>query len=217
MNLPISTGNDIVTKDNRTESDDLLVSAAKTGDTSAFVELSKHHSHKLLRRAYRITRNWQDAEDARQDALMKAFVHLKSFEERASFSSWLTQIAVNSALMILRKKRNHLEISIDDTTDQSGIFERWEIKAPDGDPESHYARCEREKQLRDAIQRLPRISREAVQLQYGREYSIKELAQTLGISVTALKSRRARARLALCRLLLARNWQTNRMSKAETA
>ena len=215
MSLYISAGNDIVIRDNRKESDGLLVSAAKAGDTSAFVELTKRHSNTVLRRAYRITRNRQDAEDVLQDALMKAFVHLKNFEERASFSSWLTQIAVNSALMILRRKRKHVEISIDDTSDPSGIYQSCEIKAPDEDPERHYARYERDKQLRDAIQRLPRTSREAVPLQYGRDYSIKELAQTLGISVMAAKSRRARARLALRRLLLARNWPTNYMSKPE--
>ena len=206
MSLSISTGNDSVIHDNPKEvSDDLLVSAAKAGDSSAFVELSKRHSNRLLQRTYRITRNWQDAEDALQDTLLRAFVHLKNLQESASFSSWVTQIAVNSALMILRKKRSHIEISIDGTTYQSGIYERWETTALTEDPESRFARCERQEQLRDAILRLPRIHREVVQLQNAQQYSPQELAQTLGISVAAVKSRRARAKLVLRTLLLGRN------------
>src|SRR5271155_4203431 len=81
-------------------SDAGLVSAAKSGDAVAFVELSRRHSDKILRRTYRIVKNWQDAEDVLQDSFMKAFIHLKDFEERASFSSWLTRIAINTALML---------------------------------------------------------------------------------------------------------------------
>src|ERR1700692_2580728 len=73
-------------------SDAGLVSAAKSGDAVAFVELSRRHSDKILRRTYRIVKNWQDAEDVLQDSFMKAFIHLKDFEERSSFSSWLTRI-----------------------------------------------------------------------------------------------------------------------------
>jgi RNA polymerase sigma-70 factor (ECF subfamily) len=81
--------------------DELLVSAAQCGDSQAFVELSKRHSRKLLFKAYRITQNWQDAEDVVQDSFMKAFTHLHTFQSRSSFSTWLTRIAINSALMLL--------------------------------------------------------------------------------------------------------------------
>jgi RNA polymerase sigma-70 factor, ECF subfamily len=92
-------------------SDTRLVSAAKCGDAFAFFELCTRHSNKILWRAYRIVKNLQDAEDIRQESLKKAFIHLKDFEERASFSSWLTRIAINSALMRVRKKRRYTETS----------------------------------------------------------------------------------------------------------
>ncbi|MEA2539677.1 MAG: hypothetical protein QOH35_1043, partial [Acidobacteriaceae bacterium] len=113
-----SIGNDMVTNESPTEmSEELLVSAAKSGDANAFIELSRRHSAKLLNRTYRITGNWHDAEDVLQEAFLKAFIHLKDFEGRSSFASWLTQIAINSALMILRKKRCRPEISIGGNND----------------------------------------------------------------------------------------------------
>ncbi len=107
-----------------------IVSAAKSGDAFAFVELSKRHSNKVLRRAYRIVKNWQDAEDVLQESLMRAFLHMKEFEERSSFSSWLTRIAINSALTSLRKKRGYIETSMDVITDDHGFQYRWEPKDP---------------------------------------------------------------------------------------
>ena len=93
--------------------DEILVAAAKAGNASAFTELSNRHSGKLRRSLYRITHNWYDADDALQEALLKAFMHLNRFECRSSFSSWLTSIAINSARMILRKRRASSEISIE--------------------------------------------------------------------------------------------------------
>ena len=104
MNLPGPSANDCHSCGSSEMSEPLLISAAKSGDAVAFVELSKRHSNKILRRAYRIVKNWQDAEDVLQESLMRAFLHLKDFEERSSFSSWLTRIAINFALMDLRKK-----------------------------------------------------------------------------------------------------------------
>jgi RNA polymerase sigma-70 factor, ECF subfamily len=111
-------------------SDARLVSAAKCGDPFAFFELSRRHSNKILWRAYRIVKNLQDAEDIRQESLMKAFIHLKDFEERASFSSWLTRIAINSALMSMRKKRRYIETSIDVANDDQETGYRWEPQDP---------------------------------------------------------------------------------------
>ena len=94
-------------------SDEMLASRAKSGDTDAFVELSKRHANRVFQATYRVTRNRQDAEDALQDAFLNAFTHMRNFEGRSSFSTWLTRIAINSALMILRKKRNCQEVLID--------------------------------------------------------------------------------------------------------
>jgi RNA polymerase sigma-70 factor (ECF subfamily) len=177
--------------------DAVLVSTAKSGDADAFVQLSKRHYRKVFHETYRITRNLQDAEDALQDSLLRAFRHLNNFEERASFSTWLTRIAINSALMILRKKRNCFEFSLDDSDDPSGKSEWREIRSFAEDPESRYIRREREALLRKAILRLPPRCREVVELWQVREYSAREISQALGISVPAVKSRLTRARLTL--------------------
>jgi RNA polymerase sigma-70 factor, ECF subfamily len=204
MNLPISAGNNVIDDNSKEMSDEVLVAAAKGGDATAFVELSKRHSHQLLRRAYQITRNWHDAEDAVQDSLLKAFSHLKDFEERARFSYWLAQITTNSALMILRKKRGYVEIPIESENDDYGTWQRWEPRDPKESPEGYYAQREREQLLRGAILRLPVIFREVVELQQARECSAQELAQVLGISVAAAKSRLCRARTVLRTVLLDR-------------
>ena len=104
MNAVLSSAdNSVIRGSLNAMSDALLVSAAKSGDTIAFVELSRRHHAMVLRKTYRIVQNWQDAEDVLQDAFMKAFIHLKDFEERCKFSSWLTRIAINSALSFWKR------------------------------------------------------------------------------------------------------------------
>jgi RNA polymerase sigma factor (sigma-70 family) len=178
-------------------SDEMLASRAKSGDRDAFVELSKRHANRVLQTTYRLTRNRQDAEDALQDAFLNAFTHMKDFEGRSSFSTWLTRIAINSALMILRKKRKCYEIPIDDGDGSVGSFVPWEPRSPMDDPESHYVRGERHELLRKAIHQLPPIYREVIQLQEAKERSLREIAQSLGITVPAVKSRLSRAKSAL--------------------
>jgi RNA polymerase sigma-70 factor, ECF subfamily len=188
----------VVTNESPTEmSDELLVSAAKSGDANAFVELSRRHSTKLLHRTYRITRNWQDAEDVLQESFLKAFIHLKDFEERSSFASWLTQITINSALMILRKKRCRPEISIYGNNDDYETEERPQPRDLRPNPESRCVRHEKEQLLEEAILGLPVLFREVVQLRQTQECSVRELAEALGISVPAVKSRLSRAKAAL--------------------
>ena len=105
--------------------DEVLVAAAKLGDHLAFLELWTRHSNKAFKTAYRITGNRNDAEDAFQDAWMKAYVHLNTFDGRAQFSTWLTRIAINSSLMILRTKRAHPETSIE--IRDGDTWQHWEI------------------------------------------------------------------------------------------
>jgi RNA polymerase sigma-70 factor (ECF subfamily) len=198
MNLSSPSANDPAINCGSDEmSEQLLISAAKLGDTVAFVELSRRHSHKILRRAYRIVKNWQDAEDVLQESLMRAFLHLKDFEERSSFSSWLTRIAINFALMGLRKKRGHVEIPMEFINDHHEVTCRWEPKDPAESPESHCSRRETEARLEVAIQQLPPRLRQVAQLNLIDGRSGEELAHTLGISVPAAKSRLSRARNAL--------------------
>src|SRR6202167_749504 len=198
MNRPISSANNIAIKRGSNEMPEgWLISAAKAGDAVAFVELSKRHSNKILRRAYRIVKNWEDAEDVLQESLMRAFLHMKEFEERSSFSSWLTRIAINSALMSLRTKRGYIETSLEVITDEHGFQYRWEPKDPAESPESHCSRREREELLEGAIQQLPPRLRQVVQMKIIDGRSGEEVSQTLGISVAAAKSRLARAKTAL--------------------
>jgi RNA polymerase sigma-70 factor, ECF subfamily len=187
-------------------SKELLVSAAKSGDAVAFAELSKGHSNKILRRVYRIVKNWQDAEDVLQESLMKAFLHLRDFEERSSFSSWLTRIAINSALMSMRKKRGCVVTSIDFVGDDRGHEYHWEPKDPAENPESHFSRREREELLDGAIQQLPPRLRQVVQMKLIEGRSGHEVSETLGISVAAAKSRLARAKMVLRISLASGNW-----------
>jgi RNA polymerase sigma-70 factor (ECF subfamily) len=195
---PTTSGCKFAVKDNRNQiSDNLLVSAAKLGDANAFVELSNRHAKKILGRIYRITRNWEDAEDVLQDSFLKALIHLKKFEGRSSFSSWLTRIAMNSAFMLLRKKRTHLEVPIDGMNDDSEIWHAWVPRDLAENPENCYARREREELLRGAILELRPSLRNAIDLQQTGECSAKAIAQALGISVGAAKARVSRARLAL--------------------
>ena len=182
-------------------SDEWLVVAARDGNANAFVELRDRHSLKILRTTYRITRNWEDAEDALQDSFLKAFLHLNKFEGRSSFSSWVTRIAINTSLMIMRKKRRNKELSIDPDDNDCESYDRWEPSDLGEDPERRYARHERAELLRGAIRRLPPALRTAVELQQAQEYSVQELADSLGISLAAAKSRLLRARLSMRTLL----------------
>jgi RNA polymerase sigma-70 factor (ECF subfamily) len=198
MNPSNPSANDLAIKRGLNEmSEEWLISAAKSGDALAFVELSRRHSDKILRRAYRIVKNWEDAEDVLQESLMRAFLHLKDFEERSSFSSWLTRIAINVSLMSLRKKRGHIETSMEVMNDDRGTGYRWEPKDPAENPESCCSRREREDLLEDAIRSLPPTLRQVVQLKLIDGRSGEEVAQTLGISVPAAKSRLARAKTVL--------------------
>jgi RNA polymerase sigma-70 factor (ECF subfamily) len=198
MSVPMPAVNTVDIEYCPTEtSDEMLASRAKSGDMDAFVELSQRHANRVFQTAYRVTRNRQDAEDVLQEAFLNAFTHLKNFEGRSSFSTWLTRIAINSSLMTLRKRRNCHEIPIDGGDGPVGNFVVWEPQSPMDDPESHYVRGERRKSLRKAIHGLPPIYREVIQLQEANERSLREIAQSLGITVSAVKSRLARAKSAL--------------------
>jgi RNA polymerase sigma factor (sigma-70 family) len=173
-----------------------LVLAACSGDSHAFVELSQPHSKRILLMLYRITKNWQDAEDALQEALMRAFLHLDSFQGKASFSTWFTSIAVNTALMLLRKRRGILEIAIDNLGEM-GTHSEWDLTDPRDNPERCFERQQRADLIQSGILQLPPQLRKVVELQHSKDLSNKEIARCLGISLAATKSRLLRARTAL--------------------
>ena len=171
-----------------------LLATAKSGETAALDALYRAHAEKLFRTVHRITRNREDAEDAVQDSLLRAFLHLKSFDGRSTFSTWLTRIGINSALMILRKKRNSREIS----AHGPGVDETlWEVPDSTPNPEIRCAERERERFLRDAIAGLrPRIRR-ALEFHTLQDHSLQETAAQIGISVSAAKARFFHAKAAL--------------------
>jgi RNA polymerase sigma-70 factor (ECF subfamily) len=179
-----------------------LVHAAQGGDAAAFVSLCKLHSDKILRRLYRITKNWEDAEDALQDAFLKAYLNLRKFEGRSSFSSWLTRIAINSALMLLRKKRSRNETPIEISAEGDPFPQQREVVDPAESPERRYVQCERRERLGKAIPRLRPCFRSVVELYHFEDRSTAEIADALGISVPAVKSRLLRAKTALRRTMV---------------
>ena len=177
-------------------SDEPLLSAARSGDRSAFVALCEGHAGRIVGKIYHITRNWQDVEDVLQESFLKAFIHLKDFEGRSSFSSWLTRISINTALMLLRKKR-FSDIPIDNLDEDRETCRRWELHDRKEDPERGCVRRERETLLRRAILRLPPIFREVIEMRHVQDRSTREIAQTLGISEAAAKARLFRAKSVL--------------------
>jgi RNA polymerase sigma-70 factor, ECF subfamily len=114
-------------------SDQHLVVAARSGCRTAFSELCYLHSRRVYRTIFNITKNAQDAEDALQESFLRAFLALETFEGRASFYTWLTRIAINSALAMLRKRRCRQENSLDSTSRQEdeGGLEDFRDLAPD--------------------------------------------------------------------------------------
>src|SRR6202789_2360337 len=175
--------------------DEVLVAAAKSGDHSAFAELWTRHSNTAFKMAYRIMGNRDDAEDAIQDAWMKAYVHLKTFDGRAKFSTWLTRITINSALMTLRKKRAHRETRMEVTNGET--WQYWKITDQTKDVEELYAGNERIENLRQAICLLRPSLRNVVEIHQLNDRSVKEIAELAGLSFAATKSRLRRARIIL--------------------
>jgi RNA polymerase sigma-70 factor (ECF subfamily) len=177
--------------------DELLTLAAKAGNGSAFVELSRRHSKRIQLQVYRILGDWEDAEDVVQESLLKAFKHLEQLRGTCRFSSWLTKIAFNSALMLLRKKRRRLETSWDRTAYLTETSESWDFPDHEPSPEHQCAGRETEELLRGAILQLPSGYRAVVELYHANECSTNEMAHALGISVAATKSRLFRAKTML--------------------
>ena len=170
------------------DSDGALVTAAKRGDTQAFEELVLRHKQRVLAVAQRITNNREDAEDVAQESFHKAFVHLDAFQEKSRFSTWLTRIAMNEAFMLLRRRRGAVEglpENSDDGVDSSS--EAFVDQSPN--PEESCSQREHTQLLTEAINRLRPAIRTAILLRDIEERSVKETAQILGASITAVKAR----------------------------
>lgn len=180
-----------------TRSDIDLVRDAKDGDVIAFEELVRRHTQKMFRIAFHITKCREDAEEVVQDVFVKAFSNLDHFEERSQFSTWLTRIAINTALVKLRgtRKWRTLSLSQDEPGDVDAIAE--EIADWKPNPEQLYSRSELKHILITALQSLPDHYRAIFLLRDIEGFSILETAKMLELSTTAVKARLTRARLQL--------------------
>ncbi|PYU62711.1 MAG: RNA polymerase subunit sigma-24 [Acidobacteria bacterium] len=182
------------------DSDGALVAAAKRGDTRAFEELVLRHKQRVLAVAQRITNNREDAEDVAQESFHKAFLHLGSFQEKSRFSTWLTRIAMNEAFMLLRKRRGVVEVLPENPDDgMEPSSEAFVDQSPN--PEESCSQRERKQLLTEAINRLGPTIRTAIWLRDIEERSVKETAQILGTSITAVKARVFQGRRKLRRNL----------------
>lgn len=176
-----------------------LVSAAQSGSSAAFDDLWEIYSQRIYRRLLSITKNHEDAQDALQDAFLHAYVALHAFEGRSSFYSWLTRIAINSALMILRKRRARPEVSYDVPPEMEEWIPGIEVKYNGPSPE-HI--CDQNQQCARVLRSMGKLRpslRQVLEMQLSESYSIKEIADALEISEAAVKSRLSRARAWLRR------------------
>ena len=174
-----------------------LVRAAKAGDLSAFEQLVKRYDRNIFRIAQHITHNREDAEDVVQDAFLKAFQNLESFQEQSKFYTWLVRIAVNEALMRLRRNRPGRTVSLDQDieTDEDVIPREVADWAPN--PAQLYDQGELREILQKTIQGLPPGFRTVFVLRDVEGLSTEETAEALDLSIPAVKSRLLRARLQL--------------------
>jgi RNA polymerase sigma-70 factor, ECF subfamily len=166
-----------------------LVAAAKNGNRKAFEILVKRHEQRIFLVARRITRSREDAEDVAQQTFHKAFTHLRKFEGRSAFSTWLTRIAITEALMFLRRSRVLREVLIDDLNGNEETRTVLEVPDSSPDPEAIYSQREWAEMLSLAMNQLPAGMRKAIQLHELDERSSEETARIMGISVAALKGR----------------------------
>jgi len=174
-----------------------LVARAKSGDVEAFSELVRHYDRRVFRMAKQITQNDDDAEDVLQESFLKAYTHLDSFHGDSKFYTWLVRIAVNEALMKLRKRRSDRTVPLDDPIDTGEDSVIREIAVWDENPEERYSREEIGEVLDEAIQSLKPAYRTVFILRDIEELSIEETAEALKLSISAVKSRLLRARLQL--------------------
>jgi RNA polymerase sigma-70 factor (ECF subfamily) len=180
--------------------DQLLVCAAQAGCRKSFDELLNLYSGRVHRTLLAITKNAEDAEDAMQDAFLRAFLAIGRFEGRSSFYSWLTRIAINSALMILRRHRARPEFSLNVAPERDGEIVSMDFADSGPNPEEICYQQQKRAALASAIHKLKPDLREVVQARVMEECSVREVAERFNISEAAAKSRLLRARARLGKL-----------------
>jgi RNA polymerase sigma-70 factor, ECF subfamily len=186
-----------VTEETGVFDESALVARARQGDNVAFNELVTKYSRKIFRLAKHITQNDEDAEDVLQETFLKAYGHLGDFQGQSKFYTWIVRIAVNESLMKLRKRKSDRTVPLDEPVDTGEDTVVREIAVWEDDPEKQYSQDELAKILDEAVQSLRPAFRTVFVLRDIEELSTEETAESLGISVPAVKSRLLRARLQL--------------------
>ena len=174
-----------------------LATEAKQGDKGAFTELVNRYAQRVFRVARHITKNDQDAEDVLQDAFLKAYSRLGQFEGNAKFYTWIVRVAVNEALMRMRRGKNRVTVSLDQELETSDGAIQRELPAETESPEESLSRTELRESLTQAIDSLSEIYRPVFVLRDVEGLSTEETAEMLNLSLPAVKSRLLRARLQL--------------------
>jgi RNA polymerase sigma-70 factor (ECF subfamily) len=183
-------------------SDEQLLSEARSGDDRAFAELCNRYTGLIKQRVFRIVRHREDAEDVLQETFLSAYQHLDSFRGKCSFPTWMTKIGINTSLMLLRKRKKVLTHTADVVNDDGQRIETLEFRDRRPNPEQRYMMYQTDQRIKRAIRRLPPRLSSMVDLYYGQECSLKELAKALGVSEAAAKSTIFRARNLLRRSLI---------------
>ena len=182
--------------------EETLVAQAKAGDGSAFSTLAQQYDRYIYRLALNITGNKEDAEDVLQEAMLKAYTKLDQFQGGSRFYTWLVRIAVNEALMRLRRRSPQKEVSLDEPVEgNEKSFMPRDIEDWADNPEEQYAKVELNKILEETVAKLEPNFRTVFVLRDVENLSTEETAQILGLSVPAVKSRLLRARLKARELL----------------
>jgi len=174
-----------------------LVNRSRNGDAAAFSELVNRYERRIFRLAKRITQNDEDAEDVLQEAFLKAYQNLDSFQGNSKFYTWLVRISVNEALMKLRKRKTDKTVPLDEPMDTGEETVQREIAVWEGNPEQRYSQEELHGILDEAIDSLKPVYRTVFVLRDVEEMSTEETAEALNLSIPAVKSRLLRARLQL--------------------
>ncbi|MGH9378258.1 MAG: RNA polymerase sigma factor [Terriglobia bacterium] len=178
-----------------------LVAAARQGDNQAFCVLINQYYWNVYNVVLKIARNNEDTEDALQDAFLKAYCNVKQFQGNSRFYTWLVRIAVNEALMKLRKRHSDRQVSMEEVAPFGTDLPMAKTQNWSDDPERRYAELEAQEILNRALSGIsPRLST-AFLLRNVEDLSMRETAETLGLSPSAVKSRLVRARSRLKRRL----------------
>ncbi len=195
----------------------ILVKASKGGDLTAFDQLVGPYQGKLFSVALGITRNREDAEDVVQKSLLQAFIHLDAFQGTSKFSTWVMRIAINEALMNLRKKRRSAEVSLDECREMEEGWLLREVTDRRATPEESCSQQELYRLLAGVIEQLQPSHRVIVHLRYVKGFSAEDTSRRLGLPVSTVKARLHRARLQLREIFKQHSPRKSGVLKASSA